>query len=127
MDHLRFSPIQTSLSQKLCQEYNMPFDLSTAVLIDENGGHTQSEAVLRLFSHMSFPYPIIGRLTMWLVPRFLRDAVYCAFAKNRRKIWIGVNRLTGMGDTLMDPYRDRVLGLEEPLDPNCGFKNDTSE
>jgi predicted DCC family thiol-disulfide oxidoreductase YuxK len=105
----------------------MPFDVSTAVLIDEKGGHTQSEAVLRLFPHISFPYPWIGRLAMWLVPRFLRDAVYCAFAKNRGKIWIGVKRLTGLGDTLMDPYRDRILGLEEPLDPSWGFKNDTSE
>jgi predicted DCC family thiol-disulfide oxidoreductase YuxK len=123
-DHFRFSPIQTNLARELCQQYDMPFDLSTAVLVDEEGGHVLSDSVLRLFPYLGFPYQWIGILALWLVPRFVRDAGYRVFAQYRGRIWKGVKRLTGMGDTRMEPYRDRMLGLEEPLDPSWALNKD---
>lgn len=102
----------------------MPFDLSTAVLVDEEGGHVLSDSVLRLFPYLGFPYQWIGILALWLVPRFVRDAGYRVFAQYRGRIWKGVKRLTGMGDTRMEPYRDRMLGLEEPLDPSWALNKD---
>ena len=59
-DHFRFAPIQTDLAQNLCQEYKLPQDVSTAVLIDELGGHTHSTAVLRLLLRLGFFYKILG-------------------------------------------------------------------
>jgi predicted DCC family thiol-disulfide oxidoreductase YuxK len=100
----------------------MPVDISTAILVDEQGAHTHSTSVLRLFLYMGFAYEWMGLLALRVVPRFVRDAAYRLFARNRGQIWIGVKRVTGMGDTWMEPYRDRVLGLEEPLDPSWGFE-----
>jgi predicted DCC family thiol-disulfide oxidoreductase YuxK len=99
----------------------MPTDVSTAVLIDEKGGHTESASVLLLFRYMGIPYVWLGFLAL-LVPAFIRDWAYRTFAKHWGTIWKGVKRVTGMGDTQLDKYRDRILGLEEPLDPKWGFE-----
>ena len=98
----------------------MPTDLSTAVLIDEEGVHRDSAAVLRPLAQLGFPWTIFGRLALF-VPKVIRDTAYQAFGRNRGKIWKAVKRVTGMGDTLMDPYKDRILGLEELLDAGWGF------
>ena len=121
-DHVRFCPLQSALGQELCRDHGVSIDLSTAVLLDGGGVHTQSAAVLRLFPWMGFPWSIVGR-TGLLVPAFIRDAAYGAFARNRGAIWKVIKRITGLGDTRMEEYRDRILGLEdeEPLDPNWGF------
>lgn len=102
----------------------MPIDLSTAVLIDEKGAHKESTAVLRIFPHLSFPYNVLGRIAL-LLPVALRDFAYRLFAKNRGAIWRSVKRVTGLGDTHLEEYRDRIVGLEEesqPLSPGWGFK-----
>jgi predicted DCC family thiol-disulfide oxidoreductase YuxK len=119
-DHIRFSPIQTKFALDICKIYSMPTDASTAVLIDEKGGHTQSSSVLFMFRYMGIPYIWLGFLAL-LVPVFIRDYAYRTFAQNRGAIWKGVKRVTGRGDTQLDGYRDRILGLEDPIDPKWGF------
>jgi predicted DCC family thiol-disulfide oxidoreductase YuxK len=99
----------------------MPPDVSTAVLIDERGAHTHSTAVLRLFLHMGVFYKYLGLLALGMIPRFLRDAGYTAFAANRGRMWRIVKQITGMGDTSMERYRCCILGLAEPIDPSWGF------
>ena len=122
-DHFRFSPIQTNLAQELCRDYNMPRDVSTAILIDEQGAHSHSTAVLRLGRHMGLAYAMVSLIAIVLVPRIIRDAAYSMFARNRGRIWKSVKKMTGMGDIRMEQYRDRIVGLEEPIDPNWGFDN----
>lgn len=122
-DHVRFSPLQTTFAKNACNERNLPTDVSTAVLIDKEGGHTHSTAVLRLFRHMGLPYTLLGRILLF-IPAIIRDFGYRLFAKNRGTIWKGVKKMTGMGDTILDEYRDRIVGLEEPLDPGWGFSSD---
>jgi len=124
-DHFRFAPIQTKLAQKLCQDYDAPSDVSTAVLIDEQGKHTHSTAVLRLLLRLGALYKYLSLLALWGVPRFLRDAAYSAVAAHRGRIWTAVKKVTGMGDTSMVKYRGRILGLEEPADPSWGFETTT--
>jgi predicted DCC family thiol-disulfide oxidoreductase YuxK len=130
-DRVRFSPIQTKFALDTLNAHNhnnnngnninMPTDVSTAVLIDENGrSHAHSSSVLILFRYMGIPYIWIGFVAL-LIPVFIRDGTYRIFAKNRGAIWKGVKRVTGMGDTQLDGYRDRILGLEEPIDPKWGF------
>ena len=101
----------------------MPCDLSTGILIDETGSHRDSTSILRLLLFLSFPWPWIGRVALW-VPTEIRDATYQLFARNRGMIWKRVKQVTGMGDTMMQPYRSVILGLDEvpkPLPKGWGF------
>ena len=120
-DHFRFSPIQTDLAQELCRDYDMPLDVSTAILIDEQGAHSHSTAILRLGLHLGWGYAVVSRMAILLVPRIVRDFGYSLFARNRGRIWKAFKRMTGLSDTRMEPYRDHVVGLVEPLDPGWGF------
>ena len=128
-DHVRFCPIQSRLAQRLCAAHGAPADVSTAVLIDEAGAHTKSTAVLRLFPWMGFPFSLLGRAAL-LLPAFLRDGAYGIFAKNRGAFWRAVKQTTGWGDTRMEPYRDRIVGLEEegrPLPESWGFDEEEDQ
>lgn len=124
-DHFRWSPLQTDFAQKLLVEYGMPTDISTAVLIDEEGAHKESASILRLTRYMGTPSAIIGQLGLG-VPRAIRDAGYRAFAANRGPIWKRVQQITGYGDTYFEDDRDIILGLVEPLDPSWGFASNES-
>ena len=126
LDHFRFSPIQTNLAQELCRDYNMPNDVSTAIFIDEQGAHSHSTAVLRLGRRLGLGYAIVSWMALCLVPRVVRDAAYSLFARHRGRMWKIVKRMTGMGDTRMEQYRDRVVGLVEPIDPSWGFNPSSS-
>ena len=128
-DHVRFCPIQSRLAQRLCAAHGAPADVSTAVLIDEAGAHTKSTAVLRLFPWMGFPFSLLGRAAL-LLPAFLRDGAYGFFARNRGAFWRAVKQTTGRGDTRMEPYRDRIVGLEEegrPLPESWGFDEEEDQ
>lgn len=102
------------MGQDLCQRYKMPNDVSTAVLVveDEDVAYKNSESVLRLALRLTFPYHILGALGL-LVPLFIRDAGYRAFARNRGNIWKAVKRVTGMGETNLALYRNRILGVKD--------------
>lgn len=126
-DHVRFCPVQSYLGQQLCAEHGAPGDVSTAVLIDVAGVHTSSTAVLRLFRWMGFPFNALG-LAALLLPRVLRDRMYSTFARNRGAVWAAVRRCTGWGETQLEPYRDRILGLEQgPVPKSWGFRADREE
>ena len=122
-DHLRFAPLQAPMAERLCSEYNMPCDLSTGILIDETGPHRDSTSILRMLLVLTFPWPWIGQLALW-VPKFIRDAAYQLFARNRGTIWKKVKQVTRMGDTMMEKYKAKVHGLDElpkPLPIGWGF------
>ena len=121
-DHIRFCPLQSALGQRLLTEHEAPIDCSTAVLIDGEGVHTESAAILRLFPSMGFPWSVIGPIGL-CVPRIVRDAAYRAFARNRGPIWRCVKAAAGLGDTTLEKHRDRMLGLEEPIPEDWGFRN----
>jgi predicted DCC family thiol-disulfide oxidoreductase YuxK len=69
---------------------------------------------------LKFPWNVFGYMGI-IVPAFIRDAGYHAFARNRGAIWRGVKRVTGMNDTQLHAYRDKILGLEGPLPEEWGF------
>mmetsp|Transcript_20121 Transcript_20121/g.43382 ORF Transcript_20121/g.43382 Transcript_20121/m.43382 type:complete len:144 (-) Transcript_20121:188-619(-) len=115
---MRFSPLQTKYAQDLCAENNMPADLSTGILLDEAGAHRDSTAILRILPHLGTLYAVLGFVALYLVPRMIADFCYRAFARNRGTIWKQVKKVTGMGDTMMDPYREMVLGLEPNVEEN---------
>jgi len=141
VDHLRFSPIQTNFAQELCQHYGMPADVSTAILFtfdndnDDNNNNTcvpyiESDSILRMLTYLHFPYVVVGYLGLYLIPKIIRDWGYRVFAKNRGRIWVVVKKVTGMGDTMMVQYKNKIIGLEEQenhvLLESWGF-NETNE
>ena len=69
---------------------------------------------------MGTPYAVMGCILL-LIPVCIRDFGYKLFARHRGTIWKNVKKAMGMGDTMLVEYRDRVVGLEEPLDPGWGF------
>lgn len=123
-DHMRFTPLQTAFAKELCQKYEKVRDLTavSAVLIDEDGCHVESDAILRISPYLDFPYNA-GGLASLRFPKFVRDPAYRTFARNRGAVSKGIKRaIRGGEDTKMEEYRDLILGLEEPLDPSWGFK-----
>jgi predicted DCC family thiol-disulfide oxidoreductase YuxK len=56
------------------------------VLVDEDGVHVRSEAVLRIGKRLGFPYSLVG--VGRVLPGFLRDIFYRFVARNRYR-WFG--------------------------------------
>jgi predicted DCC family thiol-disulfide oxidoreductase YuxK len=85
---LRFTPLQSELGRMLLQHYG--FDLGSidaVVLVDADGAHDRSTAVLRLAGHLRAPWRWLGRPLLW-IPRRLRDVVYDFVARHRFH-WFG--------------------------------------
>jgi predicted DCC family thiol-disulfide oxidoreductase YuxK len=85
----RFAPLQ---GETAAQHLPTPASFSAAsgpdsiLLLDEEGLHDRSKAVLRVLAQLGGPWKLAAGLR--LVPRFLRDAVYGFVAKNRYR-WFG--------------------------------------
>jgi predicted DCC family thiol-disulfide oxidoreductase YuxK len=58
----------------------------TVQLIMDGKQYERSSAVLRIAVHLRFPWPLLG--IFYLVPGFIRDAIYLQVAR-RRKRWFG--------------------------------------
>jgi predicted DCC family thiol-disulfide oxidoreductase YuxK len=116
---VQFCPLQTPLAQ---ERTGGQVDLSTSVLYDEHGNvFKESAAILNLFPYMGRPYTVLGPILL-AIPAVIRDFCYRAFARNRGAIWKVVKRVTGMGDTQLHEYRDRVVGLTEDVPAGWGFQ-----
>lgn len=122
-DHVHFCPLQSDLGMKLLTECGAPTDVSTAVLIDEEGVHTESSAILRLFPSMGFPWNVLGPAAL-CVPAFIRNRAYRAFSRHRGSIWKVVKHIMGWGDTMLNEYVDKCpcLAVEpEPWPAGWGY------
>jgi predicted DCC family thiol-disulfide oxidoreductase YuxK len=87
-EHFSFAPLQSDVGQKLLREHGITEVLpETLVLVQNERVSMRSTAALRIALGMWRLWPLIGLLG-FLVPRFLRDAAYRAFAKRRYR-WFG--------------------------------------
>lgn len=82
---LRFAPLQGETYAIAGGE--RPTDLSTVTLLDGDGLHVRSEAVLRALRAVGGPWAAIAAVAR-LIPRGLRDAVYRYVAAHRMG-WFG--------------------------------------
>lgn len=86
--HLRFAPLQGITFDRLREQHPnlLANDLSTVVFYANNRFTTHSEAISRVIAALGgfWRIAIIGLI----VPAFMRDAVYRAFAHNRYR-WFG--------------------------------------
>lgn len=86
--NIYYASLQSEVGQAFLEKHR--FDtrtFSTVILVEDNKFYTKSDAPLRLTRYFTNPF---WRLTnvFWIVPKFIRNAVYDYIAKNRYK-WFG--------------------------------------
>lgn len=81
-----FASLQSKYGQDLLKELDLPTDTFNSFILYERGKiFTRSTAALKMFSQLKgWKWVKI----FWIVPKFIRDAVYNLIAKNRYK-WFG--------------------------------------
>lgn len=85
---IHYASLQSDVGQKYLTKFNMSgTNLNSVVLIEGERFYTKSDAPLRLVRYFDKK---IWRLSavFFVVPKFIRDAVYDYIAKNRYK-WFG--------------------------------------
>lgn len=83
----RFAPLQSEAAQKILSQYKLPIkDFESFVLIDEGKVYKKSAASLKVMSKL--PWYWKASQIFWIVPPFIRNAIYDFIAKNRYK-WFG--------------------------------------
>ena len=87
---LKFLPLQSQRAKSLLDEFPGNdlhiYDLTTVILIDNKKIYRQSDAVLRIASHLPYPWKVLKYFRV--VPKRLRDLMYGFVARNRYK-WFG--------------------------------------
>ena len=81
-----FASLQSNYGQDLLKQYDLPTDVfNSFILLQDGKVFTRSTAALKMFSQLKgWRWVKI----FWIVPKFIRDAVYNLIAKNRYK-WFG--------------------------------------
>jgi predicted DCC family thiol-disulfide oxidoreductase YuxK len=104
---IRFASLQSETAQVLLQQHGLPAsNMDTVVLLESDRVFVRSTAVLHVFRHLSYPWPILYALMV--IPRSGRDRVYDAVARRRYK-WFGRR------DVCMVPSSDvRHRFLDDP-------------
>lgn len=78
---LRFAPLQGSTARARIGELTGEPERWSIILLDEDGTHERSEAVLRILSHLGGIWRVGACLR--ILPRGFRDFFYRAIAKRR--------------------------------------------
>lgn len=81
-----FASLQSGYGQNILNQSDLPTDTFNSFILFENGKiFTRSTAALKMFSQLkNWGWVKI----FWIVPKFIRDAVYNLIAKNRYR-WFG--------------------------------------
>ena len=83
----RFAPLQSEAGQKILQQYKLPIkDFESFVFIDDGKIYKKSAASLKVMNKL--PWYWKGLQIFWIIPGFIRNAIYDFIAKNRYK-WFG--------------------------------------
>ncbi|KAG5186250.1 hypothetical protein JKP88DRAFT_214569 [Tribonema minus] len=80
---LRFTPLQGDVGKALLQQAGRAADdISSIVLVDEQGSYIKSDAILRISKALGGPAPVLAA-PGFLMPQFARDTLYDLVANNR--------------------------------------------
>ena len=83
----RFAAFQSKAGKQLAEKYNFPDnDFQSFILIDKGKAYYRSTAGLKVYGKLAWHWK--WTQIFWIVPKFLRDAVYKYVARNRYK-WFG--------------------------------------
>lgn len=87
MLHHRFAPLQSSAGRALLQRCGrQPDDISSIVLVEEDGCSIKSEAILQIAQRLDAPWAQLGTAG-FIVPLGLRDVMYDQVANNRYTVF----------------------------------------
>ena len=82
-----FAPLQSETGQKLKRLYNLSsIAPDSFILIDGNHAYLRSSATLKVLSKL--PWYWRWTQAFWIVPGFIRNAIYNVIARNRYR-WFG--------------------------------------
>jgi predicted DCC family thiol-disulfide oxidoreductase YuxK len=83
----KFAPLQSEAGQRILQQYKLPTkDIESFVLIDNGKVYKKSAASLKVMSKLPWYWKELQ--IFWIIPAFIRNAVYDFIARNRYK-WFG--------------------------------------
>ena len=84
--HFYFTSLQSEKGQALKEQFSIPEEVDSIVLIENERAYTQSSAALHIAKKLDGLWHLL--FLFILVPRPIRDGLYQYFAKNRYK-WFG--------------------------------------
>ncbi|MBT94990.1 MAG: hypothetical protein CL431_03365 [Acidimicrobiaceae bacterium] len=83
----QFFGIESEVGQAMISTFPTELQkLDTVYFVNHESIKTKSSAVINCLGLMRFPYRFIS-FVIWLVPRFVRDAVYDFVAKRRKSVF----------------------------------------
>jgi len=82
----RFASLQSNYGQDFLKQFDLPTDTFNSFILYQDGKvSTRSTAALKMFQQLKGWKWV---QLFWIVPKFIRDAVYNLIARNRYK-WFG--------------------------------------
>jgi len=84
--HFKFASLQSEIGKKLLDNNNVPSDIDSFVLIEDNHGYYKSSAAIHVCKNLKGAWKLLYFLI--IIPKPLRDFCYEIVAKNRYK-WFG--------------------------------------
>ena len=84
----RLVPAQSELGRAAYRDHGLdPDALATMIVVADSRARTGSDAALYILAALGWPWRVAAAARV--VPRFLRDGVYCWVARNRYR-WFGM-------------------------------------
>ena len=100
----KFAPYQSDIAREIAKKYNINYNkIDTIVLIESNAFFIKSDAALRIFRKLNYPWKVFYFFKF--IPKFVRDRIYDIVA-NYRYNWFG-KRNTCMNPS--DEIKSRFL------------------
>ena len=84
--YFKFAPLQSEIGEKLIKEHGIDkAETDSVILIEDGKAYTHSTAALRVARKLKGAWSWFYGFVV--VPKFIRDAAYKLFAKNRYKMF----------------------------------------
>ncbi|MDC3414325.1 thiol-disulfide oxidoreductase DCC family protein [Aquibacillus sp. 3ASR75-11] len=84
--HFVFASLQSEAGKRMINEYGIPENTDTFILIEHGKWYSKSSAALEVCRNLKGLWKLL--VVLRLIPRPLRDSIYTIVAKNRYK-WFG--------------------------------------
>ncbi|CAN5259602.1 thiol-disulfide oxidoreductase DCC family protein [soil metagenome] len=82
----KFAPLQSGTGEQIQKQFNLPTDLSSFILYENDSIYKKSTAALMVAKHLSGLWPLLYLFIV--LPTFIRDIPYNIIVKYRYK-WFG--------------------------------------
>ncbi len=86
-NHIYFATLQSDFAKEQLNKRGIDIKMDTLYVLKNNIVYNKSSGGLQLTSELSFPFPLFK--VFYIIPKFIRDAVYSFIAKRRHTIQNG--------------------------------------